>query len=112
MITFDGLINRREYWKNLVVGVVFLFVFFYVTLAVLSLLDARQTDTNLINQVMTIALFASLCIGLILWQVWVLGLIVRRARDAGSVVAWVVVAILTPLGFLTIGLPPSRKQKK
>ena len=112
MITFDGRLTRTEYWKNLVLGLVFLCGYSFVSLSVLSALDAADETAAPIIQVLAIVIFAVYCSGLVMWLTWVYSLIVRRARDAGNVIAWGVTAVLTPLGFLTVGLPPSKPKNK
>ena len=97
---FDGTVSRQEYWKYFFLSAAYLLLF---ALAVRSLTEILGYDSQ--NGIIIVYTAGS-----IIWLMWFVTVMVRRARDAGNVIAWTLIALLTPLGFITVGLAPSKNK--
>lgn len=111
LFNYNGTIGRKQYFiKQAIFLVVFLLIF-TVYLSLVSLLPKDAKETVALN----IALIGSLVLMLgvtIIYIIASLFLVMKRARDTGSFVLWITIAILVPFGYIIVGLiPPATKQK-
>lgn len=109
MILFTGKLNRTNYWKNLILGAL---VFIPVSLLLLWLVDIQNAEVpgaSITNQTLSIIFFMLYIASALCFLAFLISVILRRARDAGNVVLWTLVALLVPFGGIVLGLIPSRK---
>ena len=110
MIKFAGTLNRTGYWKNFIgiwAGVILLAT---VLGLILESLNANEPSASALAQVLAVTVFGLLLVGLLTALAALLGVTVRRARDAGDVVVWTGIAVvLLCLGPLLLGLVSSRR---
>ena len=109
MVLFSGKLSRTDYWKKLIGSFLITIISFGLLLVLLDLLDAELPGASATNQALAVALLTLSLASILTFAVYWFSLTVCRARDAGHVVLWTVMAVLLPPGWVLIGLIPSRK---
>ena len=82
-----------------------------ITYGIRSLILSQPRLSRSMSDTLDALLLTVFAVLLALWLVWYVSVVVRRARDAGSVVPWTLIAFLSPLGFITVGLARSYHKK-
>lgn len=100
MFTFSGTLTRHEYFRQLAFAYAVFVVFTVAIVALTRYLDAEGFDVTILLALL-IALSA-------LWLIYILSLIIRRARDTGNIVHWTAASFLLPvIGMIAVGCVPS-----
>lgn len=108
---FVGTISRSHYWRFLVLSGAYLFLLAMITYGIRNFILSQSRLGQSMTETVDALLLTLFAVLLGIWLVWYVSIVVRRARDAGSVVPWTLIAFLSPLGFITVGLARSYHKK-
>ncbi len=108
-MNFAGLLGRTNYWKKLLIGTLIFLAILIPAFWLLDIQNAEMAGASDLSQGLALFFGVLNLLNILGYTVYVASLIVRRARDIGSVPIWVVVAWFIPFGILIVGLIPSRK---
>lgn len=111
LFNYNGTIRRKQYFIKQAILLVSLTVYLYVYALLTLWLIPNDPDNIMVTVIVISLLLLTLIVGIVYFVV-TLFLVIKRARDTGSFVLWVTVAILIPFGNIIVGLiPPATKQQ-
>lgn len=109
MIKFSGRIDRSTYWKAIVFLLVGLILLSSLLLILLDIQNAELSGASAFNQILAVVFLILLIMVGLFFSVAFIGTVIRRAHDTNNSMLWIFLGLFIPLGFVILGLVPSRK---
>lgn len=110
LFSYNGTIGRKQYFIKQALLLIAFVAYTIVAIVFSELLSNGSNESAFISWVLLVVFLASVIVS-ILWFVASLFLAMKRARDTGSFVLWITIAILVPFGYIIVGLIPTAATK-